>query len=82
MPKEMRMKTSTEPVMMENIFVASYHVDEVKTHTEPVITNSLNLFYGLCTTKIFFNNEDMLLGSKFYNQPFFIKRYVESYLGG
>jgi len=73
MPKEMRMKTFTEPAMTENIFVAYYHVDEVKTHTEPVITNSLNLFYGLCTTKISFNDEDMLLGSKFYNQPFLLK---------
>jgi len=67
MPKEMRMKTPTESVTTENIFVAYYHVDEVKNHTEPVITNSLNLFHGLCTTKISFNDEDMLLWSKFYN---------------
>jgi len=55
------MKTPTESVTTENIFVAYYHVDEVKNHTEPVITNSLNLFHGLCTTKISFNDEDMLL---------------------
>ena len=71
MPKEMRMKTPTEPLMTENIFVAYYHVDEVKTHAERVITNSLNLFHGLYTTKIFFNDENMLLGSKFYNQLFY-----------
>ena len=40
------------------------------------MTNSFNLSQGVCTTKISFNDEDMLLGSKLHKQLFFIKRYV------
>ena len=39
--------------------------------------DSSNLSYGVCTTKISFNDEDLLLGSKLYNQPLFIKGHVD-----
>jgi hypothetical protein len=73
MPIEMR--------RMDNILVAYYHVNEEKTPTEPVMKesndDSLNLSHGVCTTKISFNDEDLLLGLKLHNQPLFIKGYVD-----
>ena len=41
------------------------------------MTNSFNLFQGTCTTKISFNDENLLLGSKLHKQHFFIKRYID-----
>jgi len=56
---------------MENVLVACYHVDKEKTLIEPVIkeshVDSSNLSYGVCTTEISFNDEDLLLGSKLHN---------------
>jgi len=73
MPIEMR--------RMDNILVAYYHVNEEKTPTEPVMKesndDSLNLSHGVCTTKISFNDEYLLLGLKLHNQPLFIKGYVD-----
>ena len=73
MPIEMR--------RMDNILVAYYHVNEEKTPTEPVMKesndDSLNLSHGVCTTKISFNDEDLLLGLKLHNRPLFIKGYVD-----
>jgi hypothetical protein len=39
--------------------------------------DSLNLSHGVCTTKISFNDEYLLLGLKLHNQPLFIKGYVD-----
>jgi len=65
---------------MKNIFIACYHVNEEKTHTKKVMKerydDSPNFPHGVCTTKISFNDEDLLLGSKLYNWPLFIKWYV------
>ena len=66
---------------MENVLVACYHVDKEKTLIEPVIkeshVDSSNLSYGVCTTEISFNDEDLLLGSKLHNWPILIKGYVD-----
>ena len=73
MPIEMR--------RMDNILADYYHVNEEKTPTEPVMKesndDSLNLSHGVCTTKISFNDEYLLLGLKLHNQPLFIKGYVD-----
>jgi hypothetical protein len=62
---------------LKNIFVICYHVDEEKTLIEHVMKeshdNSSNLFRDVCTTKISFNDEDLLLRLKPYNQPFLLK---------
>jgi hypothetical protein len=66
---------------MENVFVACYHVDEEKNPTKKVMTEShddfSNLPHNVCTTKISFNDEDLLLGSKLHSRPLFIKGYVD-----
>jgi len=62
---------------MENIFVVCYQADEEKTSTEETIEESyndyLNLPYDVCTIKISFNDENLLLGSKLHNRPILIK---------
>jgi len=64
-----------------NIFIIYYHVDEEKTPTEPVMKknydDSSNLSHGVCTIEISFTNIDLLLGSKLYNWPLFIKGHVD-----
>jgi hypothetical protein len=71
----------TEIRRVENVLVACYHVDEEKTPIESVMKkshdDSSNLSHGVCTTEISFNDEDLLLGSKLHNRPFFIKGYVD-----
>jgi len=73
MPTEMR--------RVENVLVVCYHVDEEKTHIEYVMKkshdDSSNLFHGVCTIEISFNDEDLLLGSKLHNRSLFIKGYVD-----
>jgi len=62
---------------MENIFVICYQADEEKTSTEETMEESyndcLNLPHDVCTIKISFNNENLLLGSKLHNRPILIK---------
>jgi len=41
------------------------------------MTNSFNSSQGVCTIKISFNEEDLLLGSKLHKQHFVIKRYID-----
>jgi len=61
----------TEMKRIENVLVACYHIDEEKTPIESVMKkshdDSSNLSHGICTTKISFNDEDLLLGSKLHN---------------
>ena len=63
MPIEMR--------RIENVPFACYHIDEEKTPIEFVMKkshdDSSNLSHGVCTIEIFFNDEDLLLGSKLHN---------------
>jgi hypothetical protein len=40
---------------------ACCYVDKVKTPTDLIMTNSLNLFHSICTKEISFNDENMLL---------------------
>jgi len=73
MPIEMR--------RIENALVACYRINEEKTLIEPVMKESYdhssNLTYGVCIIEISFNDEDLLVGSKFHNRSLFIKRYVD-----
>jgi hypothetical protein len=73
MPIEMR--------RTENALVACYRINEEKTLIEPVMKESYdhfsNLTYGVCIIEISFNDEDLLVGSKFHNRSLFIKRYVD-----
>jgi hypothetical protein len=73
MPIEMR--------RIENALVACYRINEEKTLIEPVMKESYdhssNLPYGVCIIEISFNDEDLLVGSKFHNRSLFIKRYVD-----
>jgi hypothetical protein len=73
MPIEMR--------RIENALVACYRINEEKTLIEPVMKESYdhfsNLTYGVCIIEISFNDEDLLVASKFHNQSLFIKRYVD-----
>jgi hypothetical protein len=62
---------------MENIFVICYQAYEEKTSTEETMEESyndyLNLPHDVCTIKISFNDENLLLGSKLHNRPILIK---------
>jgi hypothetical protein len=73
MPIEMR--------RIENALVACYRINEEKTLIEPVMKESYdhfsNLTYGVCIIEISFNDEDLLVASKFHNRSLFIKRYVD-----
>jgi len=65
---------------MENIFVICYQAYEEKTSTEETMEESyndyLNLPHDVCTIKISFNDENLLLGSKLHNRPILIKWYI------
>jgi hypothetical protein len=62
------------------IYASWYQVNGEKPLTDEAIKKSYddssNLHHSVCTTKISFNNKDLLLGSKLYNCLFFIKGYV------
>ena len=42
-----------------------------------VMTSSFNLSQSVCTIKISFNNENLLLDQNFINNFFFIKSYID-----
>jgi hypothetical protein len=67
MPRELR--------SMENVFSTSYQVDKEETYTEKTMeernNDSLNLPHDVYITKISFNDEHMLLGSKLHNHHLF-----------
>ena len=83
MPRELR--------SMENVFSISYQVDKEETYTKETMeernNDSLNLPHDVYITKISFNDEHMLLGSKLHNHHLFYQmirhwKDGESYFDG